>query len=210
MIKTKVFIVDDHPMVIEGLLSMIRTEPEIEYMGYATTAASCLGYFVRGMADVVLMDINLPDKSGMELCRELKTRFQHLQILAISSYDQGSYVKGMIEHGASGYIFKNASKEELIEAISKVASGQPYLSNGASFAMREEKNRASSLPILTKREKEVLQLIADGLTNPQIAEKLFVSVSTIESHRKSLMAKLNTGNTASLLKTSIELGLLKR
>jgi len=210
MIKTKVFIVDDHPMVIEGLLSMIRTEPGIEYMGYATSAASCLGYFVQGMADVVLMDINLPDKSGMELCRELKVRFPYLQILAISSYDQGSYVKDMMEHGASGYIFKNAAKEELIEAISKVASGQQYLSSGAGFAMREEKKRASSLPVLTRREKEVLQLIADGLTNPQMAERLFVSVSTIESHRKSLMAKLDTGNTASLLKTSTELGLLKR
>jgi len=210
MMKTKVFIVDDHPMVIEGLVSMIRTEPTIEYVGYATSATSCLGYFVGGMADVVLMDINLPDKSGMELCRELKNRFQHLQILAISSYNQGSYVKDMMEHGASGYIFKNAAKEELIEAISKVASGQQYLSNGASFAMREEKKRESSLPVITKREKEVLQLIADGLTNSQIAEKLFVSVSTIDSHRKSLMAKLNTNNTASLLKTSIELGLLKK
>jgi len=208
--KTKVFIVDDHPMVIEGLVSMIRTEPTIEYVGYATSATSCLGYFVSGMADVVLMDINLPDKSGMELCRELKNRFQHLQILAISSYNQGSYVKDMMEHGASGYIFKNAAKEELIEAISKVGSGQQYLSSGASFAMREEKKRASSLPILTKREKEVLQLIADGFTNPQIAEKLFVSVSTIDSHRKSLMAKLSTNNTASLLKTSIELGFLKK
>jgi DNA-binding NarL/FixJ family response regulator len=210
MIKTKVFIVDDHPMVIEGLVAMIHAEPGIEYMGYATSAVSCLGYFVRGMADVVLMDINLPDKSGMELCRELKTRFQHLQILAISSYNQGSYVKDMMEHGASGYIFKNAGKEELIDAISRVASGLQYLSNEASFAMREEKKRASSLPVITKREKEVLQLIANGLTNPQIAERLFVSVSTIESHRKSLMAKLNTGNTASLLKISIELGLIKR
>jgi DNA-binding NarL/FixJ family response regulator len=206
--KTKVFIVDDHPMVIEGLLSMLRTEPTIEYMG-ATSAASCLGYFVQGTADVVLMDINLPDKNGMELCNELKKKFAHVHILAISSYDQGSYVKEMMEHGASGYIFKNASKEELLNAIEKVAAGQCYLSREASFAMREEKKRTEQLPVLTKREKEVLQLIADGMTNPQIAEKLFVSQSTIESHRKSLMAKLQVKNTAALLKFCVENGLIK-
>lgn len=208
--KIKVFIVDDHPMVIEGLVSMIRGEKTIEYTGYATSAASCLGYFTHGLADVVLMDINLPDKSGAELCRELKQKLSFINILAISSFDQGSYVKTMLENGASGYVFKNVSKEELMEAITKVASGQTYLSREASFVMREEQKRAASLPLLTKREKEVLRWIAEGLTNPQIAEKLFVSQSTVESHRKSLMAKLNTSNTASLLKTAADMGFLQK
>jgi DNA-binding NarL/FixJ family response regulator len=208
--KIKLFIVDDHPMVIEGLVSMIRGEKTIEYMGYATTAASCLGYFTNGLADVVLMDINLPDKSGVDLCRELKKKFPWMYVLAISSHDQGSYVKNMMEQGASGYVFKNVSKEELTEAITKVASGQMYLSREASFVMREEQKRAQTLPLLTKREKEVLQWIAEGLTNPQIAEKLFVSQSTVESHRKSLMAKLNTSNTASLLKAAADMGFLQK
>jgi DNA-binding NarL/FixJ family response regulator len=131
-----------------------------------------------------------------------------VNILAISSLNQGSYVKQMMEHGASGYIFKNVSREEFLQAVTKVAGGQQYLNFEASFAMREEKKRAERLPVLTKREKEVLQLVAEGLTNPQIAEKLFVSQSTIDSHRKSVMTKLQVKNTAALLKFSVENGLV--
>jgi DNA-binding NarL/FixJ family response regulator len=207
--KIKVFIVDDHPMVIEGMVSMIQKEPSIELVGYAMNAASCLGYFLQHSADVVLMDINLPDKSGIELCKELKERKPEIAILAISSFNQGSYVKQMMEQGASGYIFKNVSREEFVLAVTKVASGQHYLNYEAGFAMREEKKRTEQLPVLTKREKEVLQLIADGLTNPQIAEKLFISQSTVDSHRKSVMTKLKVKNTAALLKFCVENELIK-
>jgi DNA-binding NarL/FixJ family response regulator len=210
MISTiKVFIVDDHPMVIEGMISMVRKEPSIELAGYAMNAASCLGYFLQHTADVVLMDINLPDKSGIELCRELKARRPEVNVLAISSFNQGSYVKQMMEQGASGYIFKNVTHEEFLLAVTKVASGQQYLNFEAGFAMREEKKRTESLPVLTKREKEVLQMIADGFTNPQIADKLFVSQSTVDSHRKSVMTKLQVKNTAALLKFCVEHELLK-
>ena len=207
--KIKLFIVDDHPMVIEGMVAMIQKEPAIELVGYAMNAASCLGFFIQHTADVVLMDINLPDKSGVELCKELKQKHPEVNILAISSFNQGSYVKQMIDHGASGYIFKNISKDEFLEALTKVATGQQYLNYEASYAMREEKKRANSLPVLTKREKEVLQMIANGLTNPEIAEALFVSQSTIDSHRKSLMTKLQAKNTAAMLKFCIENGILK-
>jgi len=206
--KIKVFIVDDHPMVIEGMVAMIRKEPSIELVGYAMNAASCLGYFLQHTADVVLMDINLPDKNGIDLCKELKQRKPEVNILAISSLNQGSYVKQMMEHGASGYIFKNVSHQEFLQAVTKVAGGQQYLNFEANYAMREEKKRAERLPVLTKREKEVLLLIAEGLTNPQIAEKLFVSQSTVDSHRKSLMTKLQVKNTAALLKFCFENGLV--
>jgi DNA-binding NarL/FixJ family response regulator len=207
--KIKVFIVDDHPMVIEGMISMVRKEPSIELAGYAMNAASCLGYFLQHTADVVLIDINLPDKSGIELCRELKERRPEVNILAISSFNQGSYIKQMMEVGASGYIFKNVTHEEFLLAVTKVASGLQYLNFEAGFAMREEKKRTERLPVLTKREKEVLQMIADGFTNPQIADKLFVSQSTVDSHRKSVMTKLNVKNTAALLKFCVEHELIK-
>jgi DNA-binding NarL/FixJ family response regulator len=207
--KIKVFIVDDHPMVIEGMVSMLQQEPSIELAGYAMNAASCLGYFVNHSAHVVLMDINLPDKSGIELCKELKERNPEVNILAISSFNQGSYVKQMMEHGASGYVFKNVSREELLLAVTKVAGGQEYLNFEAGFAMREEKKRTEQLPVLTKREKEVLQLIAEGMTNPQIAEKLFVGQSTVDSHRKSVMTKLQVKNTAALLKFCVENEIIK-
>ncbi len=207
--KIKVFIVDDHPMVIEGMMSMLQNENDVDLVGHAMNAASCLGYFLHHSADVVLMDINLPDKNGIELCHELKQRKPDVAILAISSFNQGSYVKQMIEKGASGYVFKNVSKEELLLAVTKVASGQQYLNFEANFAMREEKKRTESLPVLTKREKEVLQMVAEGFTNPEIAEKLFVSQSTVDSHRKSVMTKLQVKNTAALLKFCVEHSLIK-
>jgi len=139
MSPIRIFIVDDHPMIIEGMAAMIQREPKIELAGFAMNAASCLAYFVNNTVDVVLMDINLPDKSGIELCRELKEKHPAINILAISSFNQGSYVKGMMEQGALGYIFKNVTNEEFVEAVTTVASGKQYLNFEAGFAMREER-----------------------------------------------------------------------
>jgi DNA-binding NarL/FixJ family response regulator len=209
MTNVRIFIVDDHPMVIEGMTSMIQSEPGIELAGFAMNAASCVAFLVNNIVDVVLMDINLPDKSGIELCNDVKKKYPSINILAISSYNQGSYIKSMMEQGASGYIFKNATREELLEAITTVASGKQFMNFEAGFAMREEKQRMERLPVLTRREKEVLQLIAEGLTNLQIADKLFVSQSTIDSHRKSLLTKLDVKNTAALIKLCLEHGFIK-
>ncbi len=195
----RVFIVDDHPMVIEGMTAMLQQTPSIEVAGYAMTAASCLGYFVNQTADVVLMDINLPDMSGIDLCKVLKQKFSDLRILGISNLSQGSYVQEMMKQGASGYVLKNASKEELVGAIHKVNQGKQHLSPDAGQAMRKEIEKQKEMPLITKREKEVLALIVQGLTNPAIADKLFISASTVDSHRKSLLAKLDAKNTAALV-----------
>ena len=200
----RVFIVDDHPMVIEGMSAMLQEQPSIEVAGYAMNAASCLGFFIRSSADVVLMDINLPDKSGIDLCTELKQRFPQMKILGISNLNQGSYIREMMTQGASGYVLKNVSKSELLHAIQRVYKGEQYLTLEVSQAMRRETERQESLPILTKREKEVLKLIAEGFTNPAIAEKLFVSPLTVDSHRKSLLAKFQLKNTAALVRVALE------
>jgi DNA-binding NarL/FixJ family response regulator len=205
----RVFIVDDHPMVVEGMSSMLQQEPSIEVAGYAMNASSCLGFFVSQSADVVLMDINLPDKSGTDLCYELKLKFRELKILGISNFNQGSYIREMMNQGASGYVLKNVSRAELLDAIHKVHDGKQYLSIEAGQAMRKETERQNELPLITKREKEVLALIASGLTNPAIAEKLFISTSTVDSHRKSLLAKLDVKNTAALIKFALENGLIE-
>lgn len=205
----RVFIVDDHPMVVEGMTSMLRQEPSLEVAGYAMNAASCLGFFVSNSVDVVLMDINLPDRSGTDLCKELKDKFPGLKILGISNFNQGSYVREMMNQGASGYVLKNVSKEELLNAIHRVHEGKQYLSLEAGQAMRKESERQKDLPLITKREKEVLALIAEGLTNPAIADKLFVSTSTVDSHRKSLLAKLQVKNTAALIKFAIQNKLIR-
>jgi len=201
----RVFIVDDHPVVIEGIHSLLRNEKDIEWAGQAMNAQSCLGYFVSNTADVILMDINLPDMNGMELCAIVKEKYPGIMILALSTFDQGLYVKTMMDKGASGYVLKNASKEELLEAIHVVNKGHIFLSDETGKALQAyQKSSRTEVPILSRREKEILILIAEGYTNPQIAEKLFVSQFTIDSHRKNLLTKLNVKNTASLIRLAME------
>lgn len=203
----RVFIVDDHPLVQEGIRSLLRNESDIELCGYAMNARSCLGFFVGNSADVILMDIGLPDMNGIDLCKEIKKKYPGIMVIGLSTFNQGSYVTRMIENGASGYVLKNADKKELLEAIRLVNKGKTFLSFEAGQSMRKE-STGFQVPLITRREKEILKLIAEGLTNPEIAEKLFVSSSTVDSHRKNLLAKLKVKNTASLVKFAMDHSLI--
>jgi DNA-binding NarL/FixJ family response regulator len=201
----RVFIVDDHPVVIEGIQSLLQNERGIEWAGHAMNAASCLGYFVNNTADVLLMDISMPGMDGVELCAVMKEKYPGIMILGLSTFSQGLYIKKMVVNGASGYILKNSSKEELIKAIHAVHEGAIYFSGEVGVALQEyQKSSEKELPVLTPREKEVLELIAEGFTNPQIAEKIFLSPFTVDSHRKNLLAKLGVKNTACLIKLAVE------
>jgi DNA-binding NarL/FixJ family response regulator len=201
----RVFIVDDHPVVIEGIHSLLMNEKDIAWVGQAMNAASCLGFFVNNTADVVLMDISMPGMDGVELCAVMKNKYPGIFILGLSTFNQGLYIKKMMENGASGYILKNSSKEEVIKAIHTVHEGGIYFSGEASQALAEyQRSSKTELPLLTPREKEILELIAEGYTNPQIAEKIFLSQFTVDSHRKNLLAKLNVKNTASLIRLAVE------
>ena len=203
--KIRVFIVDDHPVVIEGIRALIQNEKEIEWAGHAMTAQSCLGFFVSDSADVILMDINLPDTGGVELCGMIKEKYPDVMVLGLSTFNQGLYIKKMMESGASGYILKNASREELVGAIHSVHDGHIYFSGEVGEALQKYQRSASvQQPVLSRREKEILELIAEGYTNPQIAEKLFISQFTVDTHRKNLLAKLNVKNTASLIRYAVE------
>jgi DNA-binding NarL/FixJ family response regulator len=201
----RVFIVDDHPVVIEGIHSLLQNEKGIEWAGNAMNAESCLGFFVTNTANVVLMDISMPGMDGIELCAIMKDKYPGIMILGLSTFNQGLYIKKMVENGASGYILKNSSKEELIKAIRAVHEGYIYFSGEVGMALQEyQKSAARELPVLTAREKEILELIAEGYTNPQIAEKIFLSQFTVDSHRKNLLAKLAVKNTACLIKLAVE------
>ncbi|HSU26843.1 MAG TPA: response regulator transcription factor [Chitinophagaceae bacterium] len=205
----RVFIVDDHPVVIEGIHSLLQNEKGIEWAGHAMNAASCLGYFVKNTADIVLMDISMPGMDGVELCGLMKEKYPGVMILGLSTFNQGIYIKKMMENGASGYILKNSSKEDLVTAIHAVHDGGIFFSGEVGKVLEEhQKYSKSELPLLTSREKEVLALIAEGYTNPQIAEKIFLSPFTVDSHRKNLLAKLNVKNTAMLIKLAVENKLL--
>lgn len=202
---TKVFIVDDHYMVIEGIRSLLQNEKYIEWAGHAMNAVSCLAFLQRQQPDVILMDINLPDKSGIELCKEVKEKYPYVFIIGLSTFNQQSFIQKMMDNGASGYVLKNATQEELMEAIKTVVKGKIYLSVEASQTL--QKNEATSI-VLTRREKEVLELIAEGMTNNVIAQKLFISPTTVDTHRKNLLAKLEAKNTASLIRMATQLQLI--
>jgi DNA-binding NarL/FixJ family response regulator len=203
---TKIFIVDDHYMIVEGIRSLLQYQKGIEWMGHAMNAASCLAFLQQEQPDVILMDINLPDMSGIDLCKEVKSRYKGIHIVGLSSYNQQSFIQKMLDNGASGYVLKNATREELVDAIDTVMNGKIFLSTEAELTVK--KNEDSKTPIITRREKEVLLLIADGLTNNEIALKLFISITTVETHRKNLLAKFEVKNTASLIRMATQFQLI--
>ncbi len=203
MKNTKLFIVDDHYMVIEGIRSLLQHEAGLEWTGHASNAASCLAYLRQQRPDVILMDISLPDKNGIDLCKEVKEKYPSVFILGLSTFSQESFISKMMDNGASGYVLKNATKEELLEAIETVMKGRLFLSMDAAQSLRSAADKPD-MPVITRREKEVLELIATGCTNAEIAERLFVSVSTIDTHRKNLLEKFNVRNTASLVRLATQ------
>lgn len=202
MTAIQVFIVDDHYMVIEGIRSLLQGEKEIDLIGHASNAASCLSFLQSRKPDVILMDISMPDKSGVELCKEVRTLYPNVFVIGLSTFNQFTFIDTMMENGASGYLLKNAAKEEITTAIHEVAKGKTYLSHAAATTLKNAAHEES--PVLTRRENEILRMIADGHTNPEIADKLFLSISTVDTHRKSLMRKLNIKNTALLIRYAIE------
>ena len=204
--KIKVFVTDDHYMVVEGLRSLLQNENSIDWLGHASNADSCLAFLKKQLPDVILMDINMPGKSGIELCKEVKEKYPSVFVIGLSTFNQQSFIQKMMDNGASGYVLKNATKEELMEAIKVVSIGKTYFSDEAALSLR--KYAGSEIPLITRREKEVLNLIADGLTNIEIAQKLFISTTTVDSHRKNLLAKFGVKNTAALIKMAAQLQLL--
>lgn len=202
--KPKVFIVDDHYMVIEGIRSLLQYEANIEWAGHATNAESCLAFLKREQPDLILMDINLPDKSGIDLCLEVKTKYPLIRILGLSTFNQRSYIEKMVENGASGYLLKNAGKEELLKGIETAMQNKIYLSHEAALSIRNNSNKET--PVLTRREKEVLELIASGNTNQEIADKLFISYTTVDTHRSNLLQKFEAKNVAMLINMASKQG----
>ena len=199
----KVLVVDDHFMVIEGIRSLLQNEKNINWLGHANSASSCLSFLKQQLPDVILMDINLPDKSGIDLCKEVKDLYPSVCVIGLSTFNQQSFIQKMLANGASGYILKNASRDEICEAMETVMKGKTYLHFDVAQTLQKKSGEDS--PVLTRREKEVLEHIAEGMTNNEMAEKLFVSPATIDTHRKNLLAKFNAKNTATLIKMAVQM-----
>jgi DNA-binding NarL/FixJ family response regulator len=201
----KVFIVDDHYMVIEGIRSLLIHEKNIEWCGHAMHANSCLSYLSDHTPDVILMDINLPDTNGIELTKKIKKLYPNIKILGLSTFNQISFVKELMNNGGSGYLLKNADKEEIMKALRSVVEGENYLSPEVEKMLEYNQKR---IPTITRREREVLQLIAQGMTNTEIANKIYVSSNTIDTHRKNLLLKFNAKNAADLIRMAFTFNLL--
>jgi DNA-binding NarL/FixJ family response regulator len=198
----RVFIIDDHQMILEGIHSLLQEERDIEWIGCAKLPGELMAFLKNSQPDVLLMDINLPQKSGLDLCKEVKEKYPAIQIIGLSTSDQVSVIKKMRENGASGFLLKDASKQEIITALQEVTQGREYVSFSVAEALKKSMPN-DQLPVLTKREKQILELIAEGLTNHEIAARLFLNSTTVDSHRKNMLTKFNAKNTAALIKLAM-------
>ena len=201
-------------MFAEGLESMLADEPGFVICGLARTAADTLKQVPEIVPDVLLLDINLPDQSGLDVCKELRSSHPDVKILALSMHNDESFISAMLSLGAQGYVLKNTTKSELSSAIRALAAGKTYFSQEVTDTMmqslmRERKaGAAKEPPKISRREREVLRLIMDELTTQEIAGQLFLSEKTVESHRAALLAKLGARNTAGLVKAALQWNLL--
>jgi DNA-binding NarL/FixJ family response regulator len=191
--------------VVEGLQILFSSSGRYCVEGVAGTGKECLQLLQWFTPDVLLLDINLPDISGIDLCRLILEKHPNQKVLALTTYTERVFIQQMLDNGAYGYVLKNASSEEILEGVNEVCSGNKYLCTEAENLLK--KTPENEL-MITRRESSVLKLLAEGFTNLEIAEKLFISPLTVDSHRKNLIVKLQARNTASLIKIASDKGLI--
>lgn len=204
----KVLIVEDHPIVSDSLFRLINDTFENTTCVHAGTGSKGLSYLNGNHFDIILLDINLPDMSGIEFSSRARSRFPELRILVVTSLAQRHVIDMAIQSGVLGFVLKTSDVRDITEGIRQVMDGNPYFGLGVKDLMEGRSVSGSSEPVITKRESEILWLIADGFTNQEIADRLFISSSTVDSHRKNLLVKFNSKNTASLVKTAISKGII--
>ena len=204
--KIRILLVDDHSMVIEGMKAILGKIDGVSVVANASNAFEAIAKLKAITVDIAFIDINLPDVSGIELCSKINKEYPHIRMIALSTFKQRSYITQMIGNGASGYLLKSADKEEIEAAIHAVKKDKMYFSTG--IANSSEAENEDEAPTLTKREKEIMQLIAEGITSNEIAVKLFLSIYTVDTHRKNLLTKFEVNNTALLIKMATKFGIV--
>jgi DNA-binding NarL/FixJ family response regulator len=214
---TRIFLVDDHTIVRDGIRALLANEPGIEVVGEASHGQELLDNLATTPTDVVLLDMNMPVLDGLATTQRLMVDYPDVRILVLSMLSHERYIGQLLEAGAHGYVLKSADKGEILVAIQTVANGKQFLCSEVGLSMlrkvlaREETNEDPETKKpnqLTRRESEILQLLAEGLTTSEMAEKLFTSKRTIETHRQNILEKTNTKNTAALIKLAMTQGLL--
>lgn len=198
-----VVIIDDHPVVLQGFSFMLQNIPGIRLAETFTDADAGLAYVGQEAVDIVLLDINMPGKNGIDVCSEIQQLNPDCKVIAISNINEHSIIQRMLQTGASGYLLKNAARDEVVDAIHKVVSGEIGLSKNIQAIIDGVKS--GDLPVITRREKEVLRWLAKGLNSTEIGEKIFISPLTVESHRRNLLQKFKVTNVAALIHNAMEM-----
>lgn len=205
-------IADDHLLVINGLKAMLQKEEDMSVLFAATSGTELLEQIAVRQPDVLLLDIQMPDMNGIDLCKLIHQTYPDIRIIALTNFEQSSYVKQMMRNGAQGYLLKNIDGKTLKEAIHSVMANKTFVQDQVKNNMMGElllgKKQTSQGIALTKREAEILSLVARELTNQQIADKLFISIRTVETHRINLTQKLGVHNTAGLVREAYRRGLV--
>jgi DNA-binding NarL/FixJ family response regulator len=212
-VKLRILLADDHKIVRDGLRNLLEKDPEIVVVGEAEDGREALQLARKLSPDVVVMDIAMPDLNGIEATRQILAEIPKIKIVALSMHSDKRYVSEMLKAGAAGYLLKDCAFEELSTAIRTIARGKIYLSPGIAGVVLADYIRTgsaadgSAFSLLSDREREVLQLMAEGRTTKEVAAQLHVSVKTIETHRTHIMAKLDIHSIAALTKYAIREGL---
>lgn len=208
----QLLIADDHKMFVDGIESILKGEKDLKVVGRCFEGTAVIDSLKQVDVDIILLDVNLPGLNGIEVCKQIKSKFPKVKVLAISMFNEQSYVTEILNNGASGYILKNTGRDELIKAIKTVNDGQSYFSKDVTETIMKglmdhrkgSKARTTLMPKISRREKEVLELIVKEHTTQEIANQLYISLKTVESHRSSLLAKLNARNSAGLVRIAME------
>ena len=215
MNKIKILLADDHKIFREGIRSILEKEKDLDVVEEAANGEELLEKLTKTKVDVIILDLDMGKPNGIEITEIINQKYPEVKILILSMIGLHDFVIQALEMGATGYILKNTGKDEVITAIRSVAKGDSYFSKEVSSRLVEElnkpktlKKRSEGIP-LTSREIEVLQLIAQEFSNPEIAERLFISIRTVDTHRRNLLEKLGLKNTAGLVKYAIMKGLVK-
>lgn len=209
----RIIIADDHEIMREGLRAMIEKQPDMEIVAEAENGRTAVRLAREHKPDVFIMDVSMPDLNGIEATRQIVAEVPRVKVLALSMHSDSQFVSEMLTAGVSGYLLKDCAFEELTRAIYAVYKNQSYLSPSIAhtvikdYVQQQSTDETTASAILTAKEREVLQLIAEGHTTKQIASSLHVSVKTIETHRKKIMEKLNIHSIAELTKFAIRQGL---
>ncbi|QUH03044.1 response regulator transcription factor [Saccharopolyspora erythraea] len=191
---TRVFVVDDHEVIRRGIAALVTAESDLELIGEASTVAESLALVPQAKPDVAVLDVRLPDGNGVELCRELQSRQPGLRCLMLTSFDDHDALMDAIIAGAAGFVLKGVVSEELVNAIRTAGSGESLLSAKKTEAMlawlRREQEQADPLRELTAREREVLELIGEGLTNREISQRMYLAEKTVKNYVSQMLSKL--------------------